>query len=77
MNISLIYLHIENRRIYGSLKLIVLDNIWDLGKRTNDYLKQINKNDNDYIIPITRSRFSNGEGKIKIMILLEIRIFIF
>lgn len=48
------------------LKLIVLDNIWDLGKRTNDYLKQINKNDNDYIIPITRSRFSNGEGKIKI-----------
>ena len=25
------------------LKLIVLDNIWDLGKRTNDYLKQIKK----------------------------------
>ncbi len=48
------------------LRLIVLDNIENLGSRTNEYLKKIRKSNEDYIIPITRDRFSNGEGKIKI-----------
>lgn len=48
------------------LKLIVLDNIGDFGKKTDNYLKKINKTSDSYIIPITRDRFSNGEGKIKI-----------
>lgn len=48
------------------LKLIVLDNIEEFGNRTNAYLKKMNKKNEDYIIPIKRDRFSNGEGKIKI-----------
>lgn len=48
------------------LRLIVLDNIEDFGSKTNSYLKEIRKTNEDYIIPITRDRFSNGEGKIKI-----------
>ena len=48
------------------LKLIVLDNIEEFGKKTDEYLKKINKTNKSYIIPITRDRFSNGEGKIKI-----------
>jgi ribose-phosphate pyrophosphokinase len=48
------------------LRLIVLDNMEDFGSKTNEYLKEIRKTNEDYIIPITRDRFSNGEGKIKI-----------
>ncbi len=48
------------------LKLIVLDNIEDFGNKTNACLRELNKNDKSYIIPIKRDRFSNGEGKIKI-----------
>jgi len=48
------------------LRLIVLDNIEDFGNKTNEYLKEVNGTNEDYIIPITRDRFSNGEGKIKI-----------
>lgn len=48
------------------LRLIVLDNIENLGNKTNEYLKELKENNEDYIIPITRDRFSNGEGKIKI-----------
>lgn len=49
-----------------NLRLIVLDNICELGRKTDEYLKKINKRDETYIIPIVRDRFSNGEGKIKI-----------
>lgn len=48
------------------LKLIVLDNIKDLGYSIDKYLQKINDNNDSFIIPITRDRFSNGEGKIKI-----------
>lgn len=48
------------------LKLIVLDNIKEMEVKINNHLKMMNNSDNDYIIPITRDRFSNGEGKIKI-----------
>ncbi len=50
----------------NDLKLIVLDNIKDLGEKTNAYIKELNKKDKSYLIPIKRDRFSNGEGKIKI-----------
>ena len=50
----------------NELKLVVLDNIEDLGNKVNEELKQMNNESEDYIIPITRDRFSNGEGKIKI-----------
>ena len=50
----------------NDLKLIVLDNIEELGKGVNKYLKELNQTEEDYIIPIRRDRFSNGEGKISI-----------
>lgn len=49
-----------------NLKLIVLDNIADVGNKINDHLKERIQTKEDYIIPICRDRFSNGEGKIKI-----------
>lgn len=48
------------------LRLIVLDNIEEMGKKTDKYLKVLNKTKESFIIPIKRERFSNGEGKIKI-----------
>lgn len=48
------------------LRLIVLDNIEEFGLKVNKKLNDIRNNNINYIIPITRDRFSNGEGKIKI-----------
>ena len=48
------------------LKLIVLDNIEELGEKVENNLRKINGNNNSYIVPIQRDRFSNGEGKISI-----------
>ena len=50
----------------NDLRLIVLDNIEELGNNVNEHLKEINNNPEEYIIPIKRDRFSNGEGKISI-----------
>ena len=50
----------------NNLRLIVLDNIEELGKSVNEYLKKMNKVKSDFIIPIKRDRFSNGEGKVSI-----------
>ena len=47
-------------------KLIVLDNIKDFGGKVEKHLQNINGVNNDYIIPIRRERFSNGEGKVQI-----------
>ena len=49
-----------------NLKIIVLDNALELGYKVNDSLKKIRKTKKNYIISFTNSRFSNGEGKIKI-----------
>lgn len=49
-----------------NLKIIVLDNALELGCKVNNCLKKIRKSKKDYIIPFTNSRFSNGEGKIKL-----------
>ena len=50
----------------NDLKLIVLDNIKEVGHEVDDYLKKMNKTDSSYIMKITKDRFSNGEGKIRI-----------
>ena len=46
------------------LKIVVLDNIKDLGDKINNHLKELNNTDTNYIIKANASRFSNGEGKI-------------
>lgn len=48
------------------LKLIVLDNCMELGRKVNDNLNKLRGNNVDYVVPVTNSRFNNGEGKIKI-----------
>ena len=50
----------------SNLRLIVLENIRDLGLKVNEHLKEMNQHPEDYIVPITNTRFSNGEGKIRI-----------
>jgi len=48
------------------LRLVVLDNIKELGEQVNIHLnKKLNSNDN-YMIQVANSRFSNGEGKVKL-----------
>lgn len=48
------------------LKLIVLDSSKELGNQTDFWLKEMEQYEESYLLPITRDRFSNGEGKIKI-----------
>ena len=50
----------------SNLKLIVLENIKELGKEINEDLKKIRKDDSNYMITVKEERFSNGEGKVKI-----------
>ncbi len=48
------------------LRIITLDNCTDFGIKVNKNINKIRKNNKNYIIPVTSSRFSNGEGKVKI-----------
>ncbi len=49
----------------SKFKLLVLDNFMDFGKKIEKNLAEINgKKDAKYIIPLTASRFTNGEGKV-------------
>ena len=50
----------------NELKLIVMDNIKEMGLEIDDYLKEFNKQDKSFIMNIERTRFNNGEGKIGI-----------
>lgn len=50
----------------SKLKLVVMNNIKELGMEVNENLKKLNKTDKDYITSMTSDRFSNGEGKVKI-----------
>ena len=49
-----------------NLKLIVFKNAEELGIKVNNYLNEIRGTDCNYIVPIISSRFSNGEGKLRI-----------
>lgn len=48
------------------LKLIVLDNCHELGKLVNENINSLRDNRQNYLVSISNSRFSNGEGKAKI-----------
>lgn len=50
----------------SKISIIALENIKELALKTNEYLKKVN-NQNDYLIPTEEIRFSNGEGKIKLL----------
>ena len=50
----------------SNLKIIAFENCKELGKKIDKHIKQINKTSESSIINVTCSRFSNGEGKVKI-----------
>ena len=50
----------------SKLKLIVLNNIIELGQEVDKHLKKMNKAETSYIMKTTEDRFANGEGKIRI-----------
>ena len=50
----------------NDLKLIVMDNIATIGKEVDNYLQEMNKQDESYMMEHIRTRFNNGEGKIGI-----------
>lgn len=50
----------------NNLKLIVLENIKELGEEVNSDLQEIRKKNTNYMINVKEDRFSNGEGKVKI-----------
>lgn len=45
------------------LKIIVLDNMKDMGTKINKHLQKANKTKKNYLINIETVRFNNGEGK--------------
>lgn len=49
-----------------NLKLLVLDNMKEVGVKVEKKLNKLAAKEEAYILPMTRDRFSNGEGKIKI-----------
>ncbi len=50
-----------------NLGIIILENASILGSKVTKHINKIRKNNKDYIIPIKMDRFSNGEGKAKIL----------
>ena len=50
----------------NNLKLIVLDNIKKIGDNVNYKLQNLNNTKENYIVNMSQSRFSNGEGKVTI-----------
>ncbi|MBO5096586.1 MAG: ribose-phosphate pyrophosphokinase [Bacilli bacterium] len=51
----------------NDLCLIVMENCKEFGLKVDDYLKKIRKTDKSYILPIDAVRFSDGEGKVKLL----------
>lgn len=49
-----------------NLKLIVMDNIKEMGQEVDEYLKKMNRNDKSHIMSLNEIRFNNGEGKVEI-----------
>lgn len=50
----------------SDLKLIVLSNFSEFGKMVNTHINTIRETNENYIIPITQTRFDNGEGKVRL-----------
>lgn len=51
----------------NDLCLIVMENCKEFGLKVDDYLKKIKKTDKSFILPIDAVRFSDGEGKVKLL----------
>lgn len=50
----------------NDLKLIVMNNIEEIGKEVDDYLKRMNRQEKSYMMDFNSFRFNNGEGKVTI-----------
>lgn len=50
----------------NNLKLIVLSNFSEVGKKIDEHLMKSYKTNKSFIVPIDEVRFSNGEGKVVI-----------
>lgn len=50
----------------GELKLIAFLNCQELGNKVNKHLQKLMRKKEDYLIPVSTSRFNNGEGKLSI-----------
>ena len=50
----------------NNLKLVVFENAKELGEKINKHINELRGTNYNYIVPITSSRFSNGEGKVRI-----------
>jgi ribose-phosphate pyrophosphokinase len=48
------------------LKLIVMDNIKEVGTEVDEYLKKMNRTEKSYLMKFNLIRFNNGEGKASI-----------
>ena len=51
----------------NNLCLIVMDNCKELGMEIDSYLKKTRKTNKSFILPIESVRFSDGEGKVKLL----------
>lgn len=51
----------------NDLSLIVMENCKEFGQKVDDHLKKIRKTDKSFILPIDAVRFSDGEGKVKLL----------
>lgn len=51
----------------SDLKIVCMDNVLDIGKKVDSYLKEKNKVSSSYLMNIKRDRFNNGEGKFTIL----------
>lgn len=50
----------------NDLKLIVMDNVKEIGVEVDEYLKKMNRTEKTYIMDVNQVRFNNGEGKVLI-----------
>jgi len=50
----------------NNLRLIVLSNFSEVGKKVDEYLQDFYGTNKSFIVPIEEVRFNNGEGKIVI-----------
>lgn len=50
----------------SNLKLIVLDNFKNVGEKVDKELQKLKKEKSSYTVRTSNSRFSNGEGKVKL-----------
>lgn len=51
----------------NDLCLIVMENCKDFGLKVDKHLKSLRKTDKSFILPVEAVRFSDGEGKIKLL----------